>query len=92
MRWAHLKHQEWFYHTDNIKYDTYSTNTIMALIDNIIARAKSNKQRIVLPESFEERTITAADQALRDELADIILIGNREKILAYAAELGLKNI
>ena len=64
----------------------------MALIDNIIARAKSNKQRIVLPESFEERTITAADQALRDELADIILIGNREKILAYAAELGLKNI
>ena len=77
---------------DNIKYDTYSTNTIMALIDNIIARAKSNKQRIVLPESFEERTITAADQALRDELADIILIGNREKILAYAAELGLKNI
>ena len=64
----------------------------MALIDNIIARAKSNKQRIVLPESFEERTITAADQALRDELADIILIGNREKILAYAAELGLKNM
>ena len=49
----------------------------MALIDNIIARAKSNRQRIVLPESLEERTITAADQALRDELAEIILIGNR---------------
>ena len=64
----------------------------MALIDSIIARAKSNKQRIVLPESFEERTITAADRALADELADIILIGNREKILAYAEELGLKNI
>ena len=64
----------------------------MALIDNIIARAKSNKQRIVLPESFEERTITAADQALRDDLAEIILIGNREKVLAYADELGLKNI
>ena len=64
----------------------------MALIENIIARAKSNKQRIVLPESFEERTITAADQALRDSLADIILIGNREKILAYAAELGLQHI
>ena len=64
----------------------------MALIDNIIARAKSNKQRIVLPESFEERTITAADQALRDDLAEIILIGSREKVLAYADELGLKNI
>ena len=64
----------------------------MALIDNIIARAKSNKQRIVLPESLEERTITAADQAIADELADIILIGNKEEILAYAEKLGLKHI
>ena len=64
----------------------------MALIDNIIARAKSNKQRIVLPESFEERTITAADKAIADDIAEIILIGNREKVLAYAAGLGLKNI
>lgn len=64
----------------------------MTLIEQIIARAKSNKQRIVLPESFEERTITAADKALADDIAEIILIGNREKVLAYAAELGLKNI
>ncbi|MBQ9661209.1 MAG: phosphate acetyltransferase [Bacteroidales bacterium] len=64
----------------------------MSLIDQIIARARSNRQRIVLPESFEERTITAADRALADGLADIILIGNREKVLAYAAELGLKHI
>lgn len=64
----------------------------MALIDSIIARARSNRQRIVLPESLEERTITAADRALGDELAEIILIGNLEKIYAYADELGLKNI
>ena len=64
----------------------------MSLIDQIVARAKSNKQRIVLPESFEERTITAADRAIADGLADIILIGNSEKVLAYAAELGLKHI
>ena len=64
----------------------------MALIDQIIARAKSNRQRIVLPESLEERTIKAADRTLADELADIILIGNREEILALASKLGLKNI
>ena len=64
----------------------------MSLIDQIIARAKSNRQRIVLPESFEERTITAADRAIADGLADIILIGNREKVLAYAEQLGLKHI
>ena len=64
----------------------------MTLIESIIARAKSNKQRIVLPESLEERTITAADKALADDIADIILIGNKEEILAYADKLGLKNI
>ncbi|MCQ2134700.1 MAG: phosphate acetyltransferase [Bacteroidales bacterium] len=64
----------------------------MSLIESIIARAKSNKQRIVLPESLEERTITAADMAIADGLADIILIGNRDEILAYADKLGLKNI
>ena len=64
----------------------------MTLIEQIIARAKSNKQRIVLPESFEERTITAADKAIADDIAEIILIGNKEKLLAYAEELGLKNI
>ena len=64
----------------------------MALIDKIIARAKSNKQRIVLPESLEERTLMAADRALGDDLADIILIGDPAGIHALADKLGLKNI
>ena len=64
----------------------------MALSDNIIARAKSNKQRIVLPESLEERTIKAADMALADGLADIILIGNHDEIFALADKLGLNSI
>ena len=61
-------------------------------MESIIARAKSNRQRIVLPESLEERTLTAADKSLADEIADIILIGNRDEILALAAKLGLQNI
>ena len=61
-------------------------------MQDIIARAKANKQRIVLPESLEERTITAADKALADDIADIILIGNEGEIKALAAKLGLKNI
>ncbi len=64
----------------------------MTLIESIIERAKSNKQRIVLPESLEERTLTAADQALRDEIAEIILIGNPAEIHALAEKLGLQNI
>jgi phosphate acetyltransferase len=64
----------------------------MALIESIIARAKANKQRIVLPESLEERTLTAADKSLADDIADIILIGNPQEIFALADKLGLKNI
>lgn len=64
----------------------------MSLMQNIIARAQSNKQRIVLPESLEERTITAADKAQADGLAEIILIGNRNDILAQADKLGLSHI
>ena len=64
----------------------------MNIIEQIIARAQSQKQRIVLPESMEERTLTAADRALADNLADIILIGNRDEILALAKKLGLGHI
>ena len=34
----------------------------MDLMQEIIARAKANKQRIVLPEGTEERTLKAADR------------------------------
>ena len=64
----------------------------MNLIEKIIVRAKSNKQRIVLPEALEERTITAADKALADGLAELILLGNIDQIHALAQKLGLKNI
>lgn len=64
----------------------------MTLIESIIERAKSNRQRIVLPESLEERTIKAADKSIADGLAEIILIGNRAEILKKAEEFGLKNI
>ena len=64
----------------------------MALMEQIIARAKSSKQRIVLPESLEERTLTAADKALADDLADIILIGAEKEVFALADKLGLTHI
>ena len=62
------------------------------LMQQIIARAQQNKQRIVLPESLEERTLTAADMSLRDGLAEIILIGNPDEIFALGEKLGLTNL
>ncbi|WP_321426891.1 phosphate acetyltransferase [uncultured Bacteroides sp.] len=65
---------------------------MMDLINEIIARAKADRQRIVLPEGTEERTLKAADLVLADGVADIILLGNSEEIKKLAAEWGLKNI
>mgnify|MGYP002240782871 CR=1 FL=1 len=40
----------------------------MDLMQEIIARAKANKQRIVLPEGTEERTLKAADRLVPTKL------------------------
>ena len=64
----------------------------MDLFENLKARALSHRQRIVLPEGLEPRTLTAADRIIADGLADIILIGSQADILNMAVELGLKNI
>ena len=64
----------------------------MSLMNQIVERAKANKQRIVLPEGTEERTLKAANQLLADEVADLILIGNPEEIANLAKEWGLENI
>lgn len=64
----------------------------MDIISQIIERAKADKQRIVLPEGTEERTLKAANQIITDGVADLILIGNPDEIHALAKEWGLGNI
>ncbi|WP_028909334.1 phosphate acetyltransferase [Prevotella sp. AGR2160] len=64
----------------------------MSLLEKIVERAKADKQRIVLPEAEEERTLRAADKVLADDIADLILIGNPANIKKLAGEWGLKNI
>lgn len=64
----------------------------MDLMQGIIAHAKANKQRIVLPEGTEERTLRAADRLIADGVADIILIGNPDEIHKLAADFGLDHI
>ncbi len=58
----------------------------MKLLDEIMLRAKSNPQRIVLPEGTELRTLKAADIILKEKAADLILIGDENKIMEIAAE------
>ena len=64
----------------------------MDLIKEIVARAQANKQRIVLPEGTEERTLKAANQLLTDEVANLILLGDPAEIEEAAKKWGLGNI
>jgi phosphate acetyltransferase len=64
----------------------------MELLDRIKLNARKHNMRIVLPEGYEERTIKAADEAISEGLAQIILIGDPDEISSHASKLGLKNI
>ncbi|MCH5346211.1 MAG: phosphate acetyltransferase [Muribaculaceae bacterium] len=64
----------------------------MSLIEKMIANAKANRQRVVLPEGTEPRTLTAADRIIADGIADVILIGNPADINHMASDLKLTNI
>lgn len=65
---------------------------MLNLINQIVARAKANRQRIVLPEGTEERTLKAANMILTDEVADLILLGKPAEINELATKWGLGNI
>lgn len=64
----------------------------MGLFDKLTEKAKQNRQRIVLPEGTEPRTLTAADNIIADRIADIILIGDPKEIMTMAHDLKLNNI
>ena len=52
----------------------------MAFIDTIKARAKADKKTIILPETEDKRIYEAAQQILKEDLANLILIGSEEEI------------
>lgn len=64
----------------------------MELIEKMKAAAQADRQRIVLPEGTEPRTLTAANRIIADKIADVILIGDPAAILNMAADLNLDHI
>jgi phosphate acetyltransferase len=64
----------------------------MDLIKQVKDNAKKNKQRIILPESYDNRILKAADTIINENIADITLIGKKADILRDGENLKLKNI
>lgn len=62
----------------------------MSFIESIKNQAKSQKMKIVLPESQEIRNLEAASVALKESLADIVLIGKKEEIIKAAGDFSVE--
>ena len=53
-----------------------------AFLNTMVERAKAEKKTIVLPEGNDERILAAAERALADGVADIIIVGEPEAVKA----------
>ena len=61
----------------------------MNFLEAIKKRAKSSKKTIVLPESYERRTLEACHTILAEDIADIILVGKESEIQTNANGLDI---
>jgi phosphate acetyltransferase len=61
----------------------------MHLVDRIKEKAKRHLQTIVLPESYDERMLFAAEAITHEKLARVVILGDPVKILAEAASKGI---
>ena len=55
----------------------------MGFIDVIKERAKADKKTIILPESMDSRIYEAAEKILKEDIANIIIIGSPEEVAEH---------
>jgi phosphate acetyltransferase len=75
---------------DKLKLEKIRKRTPDIFKYEILERARSEKKRIVLPEGDDDRTLKAAVWAREREIADIVLLGDKNLIMKKVATLGLK--
>lgn len=61
----------------------------MSFLATIKQRAKTNKKTIVLPETSDMRVLKAAHIILEEEIAELILIGNKDQLISRATDLDI---
>ena len=59
----------------------------MKIIEKIIKKAQKNKKTIVLPEIMDERVLKAAEKIIKEEIANIIIIGDKQSIKSKNIDL-----
>jgi phosphate acetyltransferase len=61
----------------------------MHLVEQIKAKAKKNIQTVVLPESYDERMLFAAQKVAEQGLARVVILGNPGEVTAEATAKGV---
>ncbi len=61
----------------------------MAVIDKIIAKAKSADKKLVLPEGHDARVVAAANKIVEEGVAEVVVLGTEEEIAKACAEAGV---
>ena len=72
-----------------INVSTSEVRTPLMFEYQLMQRARADRQRIVLPESEDDRILEAAAILLRRGVANLILLGDETKVRARASVLGL---
>lgn len=67
----------------------YAYKTQARFSHELFKKAKSNKQTIVLPESFDERILRASEFLMQNDLVDLILLGDSNEILSKANSINV---
>lgn len=63
----------------------------MNFLESMVLKAKSNRKTIVLPESEDIRTLKATEEILKQGIANVILIGNKDKIIKDSSGLDISD-
>ena len=64
----------------------------MNFIERIKERARLNKKTIVLPESMDRRVLEAAETVVKEDIANVVLIGKEEDINNLSEGLDLSKV
>ena len=77
------------YIEEKIEISTNDVMTPLMFEYKLFEMARSNKKKIVLPESSDERVLRAAEIILHRDVAEVILLGKREVLVEIGLRLGL---
>lgn len=75
---------------DGINTESASASVTPAMFEYaLFSRARSDRKRIVLPESNDDRILRATEMLLRRDVADIILLGKEDEVANRSSTLGI---